>query len=216
MTMQMIVTNQKRSKIRCASADGGLGSHGRKTATAVARPPASTPMPISAKTWPLRMGASLVEPAPSWPGSPLSYRPPLKTKGDTKDGSWSWHLSRGRRRSPGLCGQRHRLGREHPRDRLDPADRRDRRHRPLDDLLVELGGPGLLRLAAPHHVRGRGPRRPRLLLGRRASVLEGGGVSRPLFYAGAVGSSTQKVVPVLPSEFSPIRPCIRWTSSRQM
>src|SRR5881398_3450978 len=86
MTMQMIVTNQKRSKIRCASADAGLGSQGRRTATAVARPPASTPMPISAKTWPLRMAASLVEPAPSRPGSPLSYRPPLKTKGDTEMG----------------------------------------------------------------------------------------------------------------------------------
>src|SRR3954466_2253560 len=159
MTMQMIVTKQKTKSMRPASRDAGWGSQGSRYATAAAMPPASVPRPTRVRIWLLRTIARLIEPATGTRRHPLHLRhPPNRKRRETTHGSRSWDLSRGRRRRARLCGEHERLRREHPHDRLDPADRRDHRHRPLDDLLVELGRPGLLRLAPPPDPRRPGPR----------------------------------------------------------
>src|SRR5690349_16405730 len=121
-------------------------------------PPASVPRPTRVRIWLLRTTARLIEPATGTRRHALHLRyPPNKERRETTDGSWSRNLSRGRRRRARLCGEHERLGREHPHDRLDPADRRDHRHRPLDDLLVELGRPRVLLRPPPHDLRRRGP-----------------------------------------------------------
>src|SRR5439155_18402691 len=60
--MQIAITNQKVKSIRARSFEATSGNHGRSTATAVAMPPASVPIPSKARMEPLRIPTrSLIE-----------------------------------------------------------------------------------------------------------------------------------------------------------
>src|SRR3954452_4150643 len=87
MTMQMIVTNQKTKSMRPASRDAGCGSHGSRTATAAAMPPASVPRPTRVRIWLLRTTARLIEPATARRHHPLHLRyPPNRKRRETSMG----------------------------------------------------------------------------------------------------------------------------------
>ena len=53
--MQIAITNQKTKSMRPASREASLGSHVGTSATAVATPPAISPIPKSATMEPLRI-----------------------------------------------------------------------------------------------------------------------------------------------------------------
>ena len=55
ITMQMTIVNQITKSMRVASLEAWTGSHVGSTATAVAIPPATTPMPTSSRICPLRI-----------------------------------------------------------------------------------------------------------------------------------------------------------------
>src|SRR5712671_2558361 len=55
--MQITIVNQKTKSIRPRSLEASGGSHVGRTATAVAMPPATRPIPSKARTEPLRIRA---------------------------------------------------------------------------------------------------------------------------------------------------------------
>src|SRR5262249_47192196 len=166
--MQITVTNQKTKSIRSACSLAGSGSHGTSSATTAAPPPNRIPSSTSWTIDPLRTGpettrrggglgeelADLETPATSRVQTAAFRVHGAPQRARRTDGTRTKHLADRRRSDSRLRGQRDRLGRGHPRGRLDPADRRDPRRRALDDLLVVVGGPRLL-VGPASHVRRR-------------------------------------------------------------
>src|SRR5882757_6060174 len=148
--MQITIVNQKTKSIRPRSLEASGGSHVGRTATAVAIAPATRPIPSKARMEPLRIRAGAYRNAFPHLGGTRNREEDFSVTGTTRlwsieegrraHGSRSRHLSHRRRRDSRVRGIEDRLGREHSHDRLDPDDRRDRRRRVVDDLLVVLGG----------------------------------------------------------------------------
>ena len=82
--MQIPITNQKTKSIRPRSLDASSGSQGRRTATAVAMPPATMPIPSKPRMEPLRIRArSLSKPFPGAQRDPQPKTRLVRYEGDT-------------------------------------------------------------------------------------------------------------------------------------
>src|SRR2546425_8455226 len=191
MAMLIPVTNQKTKSIRSACFDAGVGSQGTKKATADVTAAAATPTATKRTRTPLRTIASLLNPQerrllrtsvtnlyeglmkawfprqrPGYPGA-CGRITEAAPKGEPH-GNRSRSVTNRCRSHPRLGSQRQRRRRQRGRDRLDPDDRRPGRPRPVDDLLVDVGGPRLLG-APPRRLR-RGIPAPRAGLLETESV----------------------------------------------
>src|SRR5256885_16498643 len=134
--MQITIVNQKTKSIRPRSLEASGGSHVGRTATAVAMPPATRPIPSKARMEPLRIRAGAYRNAFPHLGGTRNRKEDFSVTGRTPSlgyksieeggrahGSRSRHLSHGHRRDSRVRGIENRLGREHSHDRLDPDDR---------------------------------------------------------------------------------------------
>src|SRR5437868_2682126 len=169
--MQITVTNQKTKWMRPACRESAAGNQWKPRATATAIPAITSPIATTLRIAPARTAREPTEPRRALPRTgasaapvtmhvdePLLVGPPrYATKGGL-DGLRSEHLPGRSGRDPRVRREQAAQRRRHPDDRLDSLDRRHRRTRALDDLLVDVGRPWILH--PPPHVRRRRPRRP--------------------------------------------------------